>query len=54
MIHTSSLMSCYHSSGLGDAVSEHVSQFLAHCMCGEDLLKLNQQQLEYLKDGNYV
>ena len=42
-------MSCYHSSGLGDAVSEHVSQFLAHCICGEDLLKLNRQRLEYLK-----
>lgn len=37
------------SLGLGDAVSEHVPQFLAHCICGEDLLKLNRQKLEYLQ-----
>ena len=38
-------------TGLGDAVSEHAPQFLAHCICGEDLLKLNRQKLEYLQVG---
>ena len=36
-------------AGLGDAVSEHAPQFSAHCICGEDLLKLNRQKLEYLQ-----
>lgn len=39
----------YKLTGLGEAVSEHVPQFLAHCICGEDLLKLNRQKLEYLQ-----
>ena len=38
-------------TGLGEAVSEHAPQFLAHCICGEDLLKLNRQKLEYLQVG---
>lgn len=41
----------YNHTGLGDAVSEHAPQFLAHCICGEDLLKLNRQKLEYLQVG---
>ena len=39
----------YELTGLGEAVSEHAPQFLAHCICGEDLLKLNRQKLEYLQ-----
>ena len=43
------IWSVYKLTGLGDAVSEHAPQFLAHCICGEDLLKLNRQKLEYLQ-----
>ena len=35
-------------TGLSDAMSEHVPQFVAHCICGSDLLKMSKQQLDYL------
>jgi len=35
--------------GLDGCLSQHISQFRAHCICGVDLLKLSQQQLDYLK-----
>ncbi|XP_064405032.1 connector enhancer of kinase suppressor of ras 2-like isoform X2 [Halichondria panicea] len=35
--------------GLDQTLEEHTHQLLAHCICGHDLLKLSQQQLEYLK-----
>lgn len=38
--------------GLDSSLEEHIPQLLAHCICGHDLLKLSQQQLEYLKVGN--
>lgn len=36
-------------AGLNESLSEHVPQFIAHCICGSDLLKMSRQQLEYLK-----
>ena len=35
-------------TGLSDAMSGHVPQFVAHCICGSDLLKMSKQQLDYL------
>ena len=35
-------------TGLSDAMSGHVAQFVAHCICGSDLLKMSKQQLDYL------
>ena len=35
--------------GLGDSLSQHVPQFMAHSISGSDLLKLSRPQLEYLK-----
>ena len=34
--------------GLSDAMSGHIPQFVAHCICGNDLLKMSKQQLDYL------
>lgn len=36
------------STGLSDAMSGHIPQFVAHCICGNDLLKMSKQQLDYL------
>lgn len=35
--------------GLHRCLEQHIPQFEAHCIRGSDLLKLSQQQLEYLK-----
>ncbi len=37
------------TAGLDQTLEEHTHQLVAHCICGHDLLKLSQQQLEYLK-----
>ena len=29
-------------------MSGHIPQFVAHCICGNDLLKMSKQQLDYL------
>ena len=43
------LLSLYNSAGLSDVMSAHIPQFVAHCICGNDLLKMSKQQLDYLR-----
>lgn len=44
----------HHSVGLHKCLETHIPQFLAHCICGSDLLKMSHQQLEYLKVMNDI
>ena len=41
----------HNPAGLSDAMVAHLPQFEAHCICGNDLLKMTRQQLEYLRVG---
>ena len=42
------LLLIFWCAGLSDAMSGHIPQFVAHCICGNDLLKMSKQQLDYL------